>query len=258
MSGRKTKSKTSKAPRKGQENPLFQARPRNFGIGGAIQPPRDLSRFVKWPKYVRLQRSRRILQDRLRVPAAVNQFNLTLDKNSAVGLFKLLDKYRPETKQEKRERQMKVAEAQANGQEAPATKKPVTVKYGLNHITALVEQKKAKLVVIAHDVDPIELVLWLPALCIKMGVPYVIVKGKSRLGQVVHKKTATALALTEVHSQDKAELAAVLKAIETNFTENYQRARLMRGQKVMGIKAQHKEDKRQKALAREAASKARL
>lgn len=29
---------------------------------------------------------------------------------------------------------------------------------------------------IAHDVDPIELVVWLPALCRKMNVPYCIVK----------------------------------------------------------------------------------
>ena len=41
------------------------------------------------------------------------------------------------------------------------------------------------MVVIAHDVDPIELVVWLPALCRKMEVPYAIVKGKSRLGAVV-------------------------------------------------------------------------
>jgi hypothetical protein len=40
-------------------------------------------------------------------------------------------------------------------------------------------------VVIAHDVDPIELVVWLPALCRKMEVPYAIVKGKSRLGAVI-------------------------------------------------------------------------
>lgn len=39
--------------------------------------------------------------------------------------------------------------------------------------------------VIAHDVDPIELVVWLPALCRKMEVPYCIVKGKSRLGTVM-------------------------------------------------------------------------
>ena len=55
-------------------------------------------------------------------------------------------------------------------------KKPVVVKYGLNHITGLVESKKASLVVIAHDVDPIEMVVWLPALCKRMDVPYVIVK----------------------------------------------------------------------------------
>jgi hypothetical protein len=32
-------------------------------------------------------------------------------------------------------------------------------------------QSKAQLVVITHDVDPIELVVWLPALCRKMEVP---------------------------------------------------------------------------------------
>ena len=58
-------------------------------------------------------------------------------------------------------------------------KKPVVVKYGLNHITGLVESKKASLVVIAHDVDPIEMVVWLPALCKRMDVPYVIVKVKT-------------------------------------------------------------------------------
>jgi large subunit ribosomal protein L7Ae len=36
------------------------------------------------------------------------------------------------------------------------------LKYGLNHITTLIENKEAKLVVIAYDVDPIELVVWLP------------------------------------------------------------------------------------------------
>lgn len=52
----------------------------------------------------------------------------------------------------------------------------VVVKYGINHITTLVENGKAQLVAIAHDVDPVELVVWLPALCKKMGVPYCIVK----------------------------------------------------------------------------------
>ena len=54
------------------------------------------------------------------------------------------------------------------------------VHYGLNHVTSMVESKRAKMVCIASDVDPIELVLWLPALCRRMGVPFCIVKNRSR------------------------------------------------------------------------------
>ncbi len=70
---------------------------------------------------------------------------------------------------------LKEAEARESGKSVDK-KKPVVVKFGINHITTLVENGKAQLVVIAHDVDPIELVIWLPALCRKMGVPFVIVK----------------------------------------------------------------------------------
>ena len=62
-------------------NPLFEKRPKQFGIGGALPPKRDLTRFVKWPKAVQIQRKRRILKQRLKVPPALNQFTKTLDKN---------------------------------------------------------------------------------------------------------------------------------------------------------------------------------
>ena len=55
-------------------NPLFEKRPKNFGIGQDIQPKRDLTRFVKWPRYIRLQRQRAILYVQLKVPPAINQF----------------------------------------------------------------------------------------------------------------------------------------------------------------------------------------
>ena len=67
-----------------------------------------------------------------------------------------MHKYRPETKVEKKARLTKAAERKAEGKEEAPGKKPVVVKYGINHITNLVESKKAQLVVIAHDVDPIE------------------------------------------------------------------------------------------------------
>lgn len=96
-------------------------------------------------------------------------------------------------------------------------KKPLFVKYGLNHCVALIESKKANLVVIAHDVDPIELVIFVPALCRKMGVPYVIVKSKARLGTVVHKKTAAILTLQDVKSEDQKELATIVSAAKANL-----------------------------------------
>lgn len=61
-------------------------------LGQDIQPTTDLTRFVKWPEYVRLQRQKVILQRRLKVPPAIAQFSHTLDKNTATQLFKLLDK----------------------------------------------------------------------------------------------------------------------------------------------------------------------
>ena len=97
------------------------------------------------------------------------------------------------------------------------TKKPLFVKYGLNHSVALIEAKKASLVVIAHDVDPIELVVYLPALCRKMGVPYVIVKGKARLGTVVYKKTAAVLTIQDVKSEDQRELNTIVSAAKANL-----------------------------------------
>jgi large subunit ribosomal protein L7Ae len=39
------------------------------------------------------------------------------------------------------------------------------VKCGLNHVTYLIEQKRAKIVLIAADVYPIETVVYLPTLC---------------------------------------------------------------------------------------------
>lgn len=103
-----------------------------LNTGQDIRPPTDLTRFVKWPEYVRFQRQKVILNQRLKVnyfssssvikysfntdpdfpskvPPGIAQFSHTLDKNTATQLFKLFNKYRPETKVEKRERLTKRA-----------------------------------------------------------------------------------------------------------------------------------------------------
>ena len=71
-------------------------------------------------------------------------------------MFKLLDKYRPESKQAKKQRLRARAQARAAGKTDTPTKRPNVLKQGVNTVTTLVEQKKAQLVIIAHDVDPIE------------------------------------------------------------------------------------------------------
>ena len=62
-----------------------------------------------------MQRQRVILQQRLKVPPAIAQFSNTLDKNTATALFKLMNKYRPESKQEKKARLDAVAKEVAAG-----------------------------------------------------------------------------------------------------------------------------------------------
>lgn len=222
--------------------------------------------MVKWPEYVRLQRQKKILNLRLKVPPAIAQFQNTLDRNTAAQTFKFLNKYRPESKAEKKERLLKEASAvQAGQKKEDVSKKPYAVKYGLNHVVGLVENKKASLVLIANDVDPIELVVYLPALCRKMGVPYAVIKGKARLGTVVHKKvridifsvpksflisskTSAVLALTEVRSEDKSEFAKLVSTIKEGYSDKYEESKRHWGGGIMGAKAVAKQIKKQKAI----------
>merc|ERR1711990_1043178 len=207
--------KVSKAAAPKVEFPknAIEKKPRTFSVGGDVLPPkRDLTRFVKWPKYIRLQR--------IKIPPAINQFAQTFDKRQASQLFRLLNNLKPETRAAKKERLAGEAAKMAAGDKS-ASKKPVCVKMGINHVTTLIEEKKAKLVVIAHDVDPIEIIVWLPALCKARGIPYCIVKSKARLGAVVGKKTATCLAITDVKSENKNDLDNLVKMAEANFNDVY-------------------------------------
>jgi len=236
-------------------NPLFEKRPRNFGIGQDIQPKRDLSRFVRWPKYVRLQRQKSILLQRLKVPPSINQFKFALDRQTASQLFRLLEKYKPETKQAKKARLRARAEEKAAGKDDQPTKRPPVIRSGINTVTTLIEQKKAQLVIIAHDVDPIELVIFLPALCRKMGVPYCIVKGKARLGLAVRRKTTACLAFQNVLADDKPALAKLVESVKANFNERYDELRRHWGGGVLGSKSQAKITKLEKAKSREITAK---
>merc|ERR1711933_22629 len=163
-------------------------KPKVFGIGGALPPKRNLRNFVRWPRYVSIQRKKRIILERLKIPPTIAQFSHTINKSQMNILCNLLHKYQPDNTKDG----------------------SCVIKLGLNQITQLVEEKKAQLVVIAHDVDPIEIVCWLPTLCKKMGIPYLIVRSKARLGRYVHKKKVTALAISGVtHDRELVKLIEI-------------------------------------------------
>jgi len=255
---------------------IFQARPKEWITGVAMPPKRDLTHFVAWPHYVRLARQKRILLNRLKCPPAINMFRHSLDKSTAVKLFGLMEKMRPEEDAQRRktriENAKRLAEVMKPAKEGEKVdvkarraahkqllkemlaKRPITLHYGLNNVTHLVTRNKAQLVVIASDVDPIELVLWLPTLCRKKKVPFCIVKNKARLGQLVHRKTTSVVAFTDVPKDLRADFTELVDAIKPQFLEN---THLLRewGEPVLGLKHNAREAKRQRHIARVEASK---
>lgn len=240
---KKAQEKQSKEKIVTQKHPLSQPSPKNFRFGNDIRPRIVKSRFVKFPRYVELQRQKRVLMKRLKCPPALAQFFEPLDKDESNKLFKILEKYAPETKKEKKERLKNDAKEKVKGKDKKDGKKPVSLKCGLNHVTYLIEQKRAKLVLVAADVDPIETVVFLPSLCKTMDIPYAIVSSKARLGSLVGKKTTTCVALTDF-KDSTAELENYCKIFREKFHGPPAHSR----KPEKGFKAISRENKAQKEL----------
>lgn len=140
--GGKTKKVVKSASKK--TNPLFEKRPKNFRAGNSIQPKRNLTRFVKWPKYIIFQRQKRILLTRLKVPPILAQFSRALERNQARVLIKLLSKYSPEDNKQKKERLTNEAKLKAEStiifyvEKTVEKQRPFHLKFGLNHVTKLI------------------------------------------------------------------------------------------------------------------------
>ena len=56
------------------------------------------------------------------------------------------------------------------------------IKKGINEVTKILERGQAKLVVVAKDIDPQEIIMHIPPLCEEKGAPFVIVPSKADLG----------------------------------------------------------------------------
>ena len=68
------------------------------------------------------------------------------------------------------------------------------IKKGTNEVTKSVERTTAKLVVIAEDVDPPEVVAHLPIICDEHHIPYAFVPSQQDLGKSLGLETKSAAA----------------------------------------------------------------
>lgn len=100
-----------------------------------------------------------------------------------------------------------------------ANRAPYFLKYGMNHVAELTEKQRAQLVAISDDIEPPEVLIWLPAMCRLNNVPYAIIKSSARLGTLVNKRSATAVAFTEIREEEKLEFSQLADAINVCYAK---------------------------------------
>jgi large subunit ribosomal protein L7Ae len=87
------------------------------------------------------------------------------------------------------------------------------IKKGTNETTKAIERGEAKLVVIAKDVEPKEIVMHLPVLCEEKKCEYVYVPSKEELGRAVGINVSTASACIIEPGEAKDLVDSIIKAI---------------------------------------------
>jgi large subunit ribosomal protein L7Ae len=93
-----------------------------------------------------------------------------------------------------------------------AVAKAQKIKKGANEVTKAVERGIAKLVVIAEDVKPEEVVAHLPYLCEEKGIPYAYVASKQDLGKAAGLEVA-ASSVAIINEGNADELKALVEKI---------------------------------------------
>ena len=111
------------------------------------------------------------------------------------------------------------------------------IKKGTNEVVKAIERGEAKVVVIAEDVSPPEVVFYIPVLCEERKVPYTYVKNKNDLGLKVGIASAASIAVTDFGKNDEA-YKNLLSSIESAKTGKEEKK-----------KAPAKEDKKKEEVA---------
>ncbi len=88
------------------------------------------------------------------------------------------------------------------------------IRKGTNETTKTVERGKAKLVLIAENVTPPEVVAHLPLLCDERKAPYVYVPEKQRIGEALGLTVGSAAAAIEETGDSEKLVAEIVEKLK--------------------------------------------
>lgn len=86
---------------------------------------------------------------------------------------------------------------------------------GANETTKYVERGQAKLVVMAEDVSPEEILAHMPILCEEKNVPYTYVPSKQELGSAAGLDTSTSSVAVIDVGKEKELIENIIKKLES-------------------------------------------
>ena len=86
-------------------------------------------------------------------------------------------------------------------------------KKGINEATKSIERGNARLVLVAEDVEPAEIIMYLPGLCDDKKAPYIFVPSKKDLGNAVGIERPTAAVAIIVEGKAKDIVADIVEKI---------------------------------------------
>ena len=88
------------------------------------------------------------------------------------------------------------------------------IRKGTNEATKSIERGKAKLVLIAENVQPPEIVAHLPLLCEERKAPYVFVPDKNKIGEAIGITVSSAAAVIEDSGEAESLVAEIVKKVQ--------------------------------------------
>ena len=88
------------------------------------------------------------------------------------------------------------------------------VKAGVNEVTKMVERANAKLVIMAEDVTPEELLYHMPVLCTEKKIPFTYVSDRKELGKISGLSVSASCIAVVNEGVAKKELEDLVKNIK--------------------------------------------